>query len=61
MLVKISVVKINPSKLVLERTKHLLENINASKGMFSNPKRDTFWAKRYLLFDKFDLGIKLDE
>jgi trimethylguanosine synthase len=29
--------------------------------MFSNPKRDAFWAKRYLLFDKFDLGIKLDE
>mgnify|MGYP000916003791 CR=1 FL=1 len=62
MLVKVSVKKVAPPKHILERTRQLLEsNNNSGKTMFSNPKRDNFWAKRYLLFDKFDLGIKLDE
>lgn len=61
MLVKISVAKVTPPKHILERTKQLLESNSPSKSMFFNPKRDTFWAKRYLLFDRFDLGIKMDE
>lgn len=62
MLVKVSVAKVGPPKHILERTKQLLETNNSSgRRMYSNPLRDTFWAKRYMLFDKFDLGIKLDE
>jgi tRNA/tmRNA/rRNA uracil-C5-methylase (TrmA/RlmC/RlmD family) len=29
--------------------------------MFQNSKLDRFWTKRYMLFEKFDYGVKLDE
>lgn len=60
MLLKISTAKITPPNHLLEKTRKLVDMDNA-KTMFHNPKLESFWSRRYLLFDKFDLGIKMDE
>jgi hypothetical protein len=58
-LTRISSVRLNPAKSLLDKCQE--GNKQTVKGIFANPKIDAFWSKRYLLFEKFDLGIRLDE
>jgi hypothetical protein len=57
MLAMVTHVRLAPNRQVLKKLK---ESIQESRGAFSNPKREAFWAKRYLLFEKFDQGVRLD-
>lgn len=59
MLVRLEAVKMAPPEHILEKTKEIIE-AQQGKSLFTNTKLDRFWAKRYLLFEKFDYGIKLD-
>jgi hypothetical protein len=58
-LTRISSVRLNPAKKLLDKCQE--RNKNTVKGLFTNHKIDSFWSKRYLLFEKFDLGIRIDE
>lgn len=60
MLIKLSSVRSSPPAHILQRTHEVIE-AQQGKSLFTNTKLDKFWAKRYMLFEKFDYGIKLDE
>lgn len=61
MLVHITTAKVMPEQHVLERTRKLIESSANNRSLFRNPKLDFFWNRRYLLFERFDYGIQLDE
>ena len=49
------------SPVAVEKTKAALEKFNKKPPTFPHPKMKAWWKKRYILFDKFDQGIKFDE
>lgn len=44
-----------------EKTRTTLDKVSAKTPKFPNAKMECWWKKRYLLFEKFDQGIKFDE
>ena len=44
-----------------EKTKSTLDKVSIKTPKFPNAKMEGWWKKRYILFDKFDQGIKFDE
>ena len=44
-----------------EKTKTTLDKVTIKTPKFPNAKMEGWWKKRYILFDKFDQGIKFDE
>lgn len=61
MLLMVTSVKTTPEEKILERTLNLIESSAGNRSLFRNSKLDYFWHRRYLLFERFDYGVQLDE